>query len=85
MHGAIIAYGLGLPYIAIAGDEKLREFHRLFGGGWLVENLNQLNQVLERADFSFAEPGVEPAKPDLSDVINFGILATSFHDKAQNK
>lgn len=85
LHGAIIAYGLGLPYIAIAGDEKLREFHRLFGGGWLVENLNQLNQVLERADFSFAEPGVEPSKPDLSDVINFGILATSFHDKAQNK
>lgn len=85
LHGAIIAYGLGLPYIALAGDEKLREFHRIFGGGWLANDVAGLNEVLDSAEFAFALPGVEPAKPDLTAVTNFGNLASALLDKAQNK
>ena len=85
LHGAIIAYGLGLPYIAIAGDEKLREFHRRFGGGWLANNVAELNSVLDSAEFSFAAPGVEPAKPDLTGVTEFGNLAAILLDNHQNK
>jgi hypothetical protein len=85
LHGAIIAYGLGLPYIALVGDEKLREFHRTYGGGWLANDVAELNEVLDRADFVFAAPGVEPAKPDLTGVTNFGNVASALLDKAQNK
>ena len=84
LHGAIIAYGLGLPYIAIAGDEKLREFHLIFGGGWLANDVAGVNAVLDSADFSFAMPGIEPPKPDLTEVMNFGILASKLLYKAQN-
>ncbi|MDH5598943.1 MAG: polysaccharide pyruvyl transferase family protein, partial [Cyclobacteriaceae bacterium] len=31
LHGAVIAYALGIPYIAIPRDNKLREFVRLYG------------------------------------------------------
>jgi polysaccharide pyruvyl transferase WcaK-like protein len=76
LHGAIIAYGLGLPYVALAGDEKLREFHRLFGGGQLVNSAAELKVMLSQPDFAFAAPGVEPPKPDLSALIEFGNLAS---------
>jgi len=48
LHGAITAYGLGIPYIAIAGDEKLREFVRLYGRGDLVDSVSALPEALER-------------------------------------
>jgi len=72
LHGAIIAYGLGLPYIALPGDEKVREFHRIFGGGWLVEDVARLEALLDHPEFTFASPGVEPSKPDVSEIEEFG-------------
>lgn len=46
LHGAIIAYGLGIPYIALARDEKIRAFHRCYGNGALIEEPEQLPEIL---------------------------------------
>jgi len=46
LHGAIIAYGLGIPYVAIARDHKLREFHRLYGNGICLEDSKQIKEAL---------------------------------------
>ena len=37
LHGAIIAYGLGIPYTAISYDDKIDEFHRLYGNGRIID------------------------------------------------
>jgi len=50
LHGAIIAYGLGIPYIAIAYDEKLVSFHENYGNGLLVKNSEELAQKLISAE-----------------------------------
>jgi hypothetical protein len=46
LHGAIIAYGLGIPYLALARDEKLRAFARLYGNGVAVDELADLADAL---------------------------------------
>ena len=46
LHGAITAYGLGIPYLALPGDEKVREFQRLFGGGHLFNDMDALATLL---------------------------------------
>lgn len=45
LHGAIIGYGLGVPYIALSWDEKVRAFHAEWGGGELVD-IDQLPDAL---------------------------------------
>lgn len=47
LHGAIVAYGLGIPYIAIVRDEKLREFYRIYGNGLQVQDVSELKSILE--------------------------------------
>jgi hypothetical protein len=46
LHGAIIAYGLGVPYVAVARDEKLRDFQRLYGNGELLEDVGRLAETI---------------------------------------
>lgn len=65
LHGAITAYALGIPYIAIAGDEKLREFARLFGGGQSIDSVLHLEHALERVDRNVS-------RPDLKHIEAFG-------------
>jgi hypothetical protein len=48
LHGAIIAYGLGIPYLALARDEKLRAFCRRYGNGLAVETVEELQHALTR-------------------------------------
>ncbi|MBV6623402.1 MAG: polysaccharide pyruvyl transferase family protein [Rivularia sp. (in: Bacteria)] len=48
LHGAIIAYGLNVPYIAIPRDEKLRDFHRLYSNGISIENIVDLENALKQ-------------------------------------
>lgn len=38
LHGAIVAYALGIPYIAIPYDEKVVSFCATFGNGIIVDN-----------------------------------------------
>jgi len=46
LHGAIIAYGLKIPYVAIPRDEKVRAFNRLYSNGITVEHISDLEEVL---------------------------------------
>ena len=46
LHGAIIAYGLRIPYVAIPRDEKIRAFHRCYGNGALIQHPDQLPEIL---------------------------------------
>jgi len=50
LHGAIIAYGLGVPYVCIARDEKVRAFNRLYGGGVNVEDISTLPDAIGAAE-----------------------------------
>lgn len=68
LHGAITAFGLGIPYLALPGDEKLREFHRLFGGGELFTSLDALAQLL-------AEKHQPLPRPELTGIHAFGSRA----------
>lgn len=68
LHGAIIAYGLGVPYVALARDEKIRAFQRQFGNGELVENTTDLRTRL--ANSPAASGGVM-----MNDVVAFGETA----------
>lgn len=45
LHGAIIAYGLGIPYLAISFDDKVDEFHRLYGNGFLAKSIEDLEKI----------------------------------------
>jgi len=49
LHGSIIAHGLGIPYIAVARDEKIRRFNALYGNGACVDSSDDLKAVLAGA------------------------------------
>jgi hypothetical protein len=46
LHGAIIAYALGIPYATLARDQKVRAFQRLYGNGIDVKSANELTGAL---------------------------------------
>lgn len=61
LHGAIIAYGLGIPYIAIPRDEKLRAFHRLYGNGASFEQVSDLADLTRWDEAKITQPiALEP-------------------------
>lgn len=73
LHGAIIAYGLGIPYVAIARDDKMREFNRLHGNGICVEKIEDIQPSLAKISDNkllMKEIAVAP-------VLDFGRMATS--------
>jgi len=47
LHGAIIAYALGIPYIVFPKDEKLRAFQEAYGNGLCVSGIDEIKQHLE--------------------------------------
>jgi hypothetical protein len=51
LHGAIIAYAFKRPYIAISFDPKVAAFHKLYGGGVCITDLDQLAQTLKGDQF----------------------------------
>jgi polysaccharide pyruvyl transferase WcaK-like protein len=66
LHGAIIAYGLGIPYIVIPRDEKLRAFCRMYSNGVSVENEKQLENALREGKVRVTQ------EIQLDDVLKFG-------------
>lgn len=69
LHGAIIAYGLGIPYIAITRDHKLDAFHRLYGNGLLTADIEEMSRSLPHV-------GNQPLNSiRIDDVREFGYLA----------
>lgn len=62
LHGAIIAYGLGIPYIILSFDEKLQAFHQDWGGGWVATSADEIGSLLksnDRPDYSKRPQGFE--------------------------
>lgn len=49
LHGAIVAYGLGIPYVALARDEKLRAFARIYGGGVETSEIDEVVSAMKSA------------------------------------
>lgn len=72
LHGAIIAYGLGIPYIAIPRDEKLRAFYRIYANGISVKNASELEETLRNGKL----PAMKPVQ--MSPVLNFGERAKNW-------
>ncbi|MFM5903677.1 MAG: polysaccharide pyruvyl transferase family protein [Microbacteriaceae bacterium] len=85
LHGVITAYGLGIPYIAFAGDKKLREFHRLYGGGVLINHADELAVALDSPQIKLRVTGEQPPKPSLNQIEEFGRLAVTLLRGAQSK
>jgi len=72
LHGAIIAYGLGIPYIMIPRDEKLRAFHNRYGNGISINSASEIEAALKIAPLSITRPiEIEP-------VLEFGIQARNW-------
>ncbi|AFZ01176.1 polysaccharide pyruvyl transferase family protein [Calothrix sp. PCC 6303] len=74
LHGAIISYGLGIPYIAIARDAKMREFCRINGNGIGVQSVGELKDILK--DFSANTIELKPIA--IEPVLNFGERAKAW-------
>lgn len=68
LHGAIIAFGLGIPYTAISFDYKIEEFNTLYGNGTIINNIRDM----EGSMFDYENANDNEFFPDLSSVINFG-------------
>jgi len=66
LHGAIIAYGLGIPYIIIARDEKLRSFHSKYKNGLIVESIEELRSILKN------QPDISMQPIEFEPVLEFG-------------
>ncbi len=66
LHGAIIAYGLEIPYIMIARDEKLRSFHQKYKNGLTVESIEELKSVIKK------QPPINLQPIEYEPVLEFG-------------
>jgi len=69
LHGAIIAYGLGIPYIIIARDEKLRAFHQRYNNGFMVKNIKELQSIIK------TQPTINLQPIEYEPVLEFGYQA----------
>lgn len=68
LHGAIMAYGLGIPYIGITRGEKIRSFCQEYGNGILVEDINELKSTLKNTPAEHIAMGQIQLQP----VLDFG-------------
>ncbi|MBD2072640.1 polysaccharide pyruvyl transferase family protein [Phormidium sp. FACHB-592] len=63
LHGAITAYGLGIPYISISKTDKIKAFHKKFKNGLSVSSADELKDVLKSgrmSDFAIDSVAIEP-------------------------
>lgn len=72
LHGAIIAYGLRIPYVAIPRDEKIRSFHARYGNGITVEKIDKIQSALEHCSVE--------KEIDLTAVYSFGEDARQWYE-----
>jgi polysaccharide pyruvyl transferase WcaK-like protein len=77
LHGAIIAYAFKRPYIAISYDPKIAAFHKLYGGGVCITDVNQLAQTLKSDQFKIPSDHVK----ELAKVRQFGVLIKKYLDQ----
>lgn len=72
LHGAIISYGLGIPYLAISYDKKLDAFYRLYGNGLLQAHTNITQDTIDTV------LALSLAPPNIAEVHRFGRTATQW-------
>lgn len=77
LHGAIIAAGMGIPYIAIARDEKIRAFVNEYGGGVLAEGVDELEKELREERYK----QMKVSEKTFYDVREFGEWALHWIDE----
>ncbi len=56
LHGAIVAYALGIPYIAIPYDQKLISFYETYGNGTLAKTMDELTSKLRSTSWISMKP-----------------------------
>ena len=71
LHGAIIAYGMRIPYVAIPRDEKIRSFHARYANGVSIENISEIKTALEHCSIE--------KEIDISSVYSFGQDVRNWH------
>lgn len=72
LHGAILSYALGIPYVAVSRDRKLDAFVQEYGNGILVRELDDIGPALERLkDLRMTAAAVQP-------VLDFGARAAGW-------
>lgn len=70
LHGAIIAYGLGIPYLAINRAPKTSSFVSEYGNGLMTDNPQEIGEIIKdrfkiTADLNFKPVALQP-------IIDFG-------------
>lgn len=71
LHGAIIAYGLRIPYVAIPRDDKIRSFHKRYSNGIMIENIRDINSSIKKCTVD--------KKVSLPEVYSFGKKAKEWY------
>ncbi|MGE0009499.1 MAG: polysaccharide pyruvyl transferase family protein [Candidatus Babeliales bacterium] len=79
LHGAIIAYGLGIPCIMIPGDYKLNSFQETYGFGTCVSSAKECLDIIATGNVPFGTP------LDLDPVRAFGQKACAWMARIQQK
>jgi len=69
VEGAIIASGLGLPYIACLPDMAMIEFHRMYAGGTLAKSPGSVQDLIK--DHLESPQAPEPGRVDLEKISEF--------------
>lgn len=70
LHGAIIAYGLGIPYLAIDRAPKTNSFVREYGNGLMTDNLDEIGEIVRNRKEIVADLDLQPIA--IQPVIDFG-------------
>jgi polysaccharide pyruvyl transferase WcaK-like protein len=70
LHGAIFAYSLGIPYVAISKDPKIAAFVEIYGGGELASGPEDI------INFARARPPKLPL-PNVEEILKFGRSASA--------
>jgi hypothetical protein len=68
LHGAIIAYGLGIPYLAINRAKKIEAFFTEYGNGLMIDDLTELESVLNNR----VESKIEMKPISIKPILDFG-------------
>jgi hypothetical protein len=79
LHGAIIAYGLGIPYLSVTRDQKIEAFHRLYGNGLNVDRVEDVIPLLPELLH------LQLAPRELGELRAFGQRARAWTESHMNK
>ena len=75
LHGAIIAYGLGIPYIAISFDNKLDEFYKQYGNGLFIDGVNSIIDIDSLID---EIENYKNVAPNINSVLEYGRMVLNW-------